>query len=99
MSLFGAFNEGSQKYVGSDTYKWDKASYSFLWLLLHVEMLILCPQKDKTSGESIDQYVACQMGLFQYGNIYTLWDETCSVASHKSSAPRPTSSDGIEKSI
>ena len=99
MSLVHAFNEGSQEYIGADTYVWNKASYSFLWLLLHVEMLILCPQKDKKSGESINECVARRMGLFRCGHISTLWDETRSVASRKPSTPRPPSPDGIDKSI
>ena len=72
MNLVNAFNEGSQEYIGTDTYEWNKASYSFLWLLLYVEMLILCPQKDKKLGESINECVAHHMGLFRCGHISTL---------------------------
>ena len=50
--------------VGSGTYSWNKEGCSFLWLFFHVEMLLLCPQKDKISGESIIQCVTRHMGLF-----------------------------------
>ena len=62
-------------------------------------MLILCPQKDKKSGEYINDCVAHHMGLFQCGHISILWDETRYVVSRKSSTPPPASSDGINKSI
>ena len=52
MGVIHAYNEASQTYVGSDAPTWNTESFVFLWLLFHIEMLILGP-KPTASKESI----------------------------------------------
>jgi len=56
VGLLFAYEEGSKRYEGSPTPDWNARGFVFLWLISHMEMLLLGPQKDKS--ESIAACVA-----------------------------------------
>ena len=60
-------------HVGLDTYAWDSRAHVFLWLLFHVEMLIMGPKLRKSDDkETINQCFARRINLFRCGHIELL---------------------------
>ena len=80
MGVIDASNEAASSYIGTDGQPaWNTDKEAVMWLVFHVEMLILGPQKDKT--ETILQCVGRWINLFRCGFVELLWEELHAVRS------------------
>ena len=98
LNIIKAYVEAANTYIGEEEPEWNSKAHVFLWLLFHVEMLVLGPQKDKKS-ESINQCVGRRINLFRCGHIEQLWQESRQVQSRMPGYEPPLNRDDIDKSI
>jgi len=94
--LLLAYEEGSKRYEGRPTQDWNARGFVFLWLLSHIEMLLLGPQKERS--ETISECVARRLQQFRDGRSEHLWLETRQVKSRPPGSHVPTA-DQIDKSV
>ena len=59
MGIIHAYVNAADKYVGDDTEPCDSQVHVFLWMLFHVEMLIMGPTREKSTevDETINECV------------------------------------------
>ena len=68
----------ADEFVGRDTYAWNSKANVFLWLIFHVELLVMGPKEEKSGRkeETIKECVPWRLNLFCYGHIKLLWEES-----------------------
>ena len=101
MDLVYAFIDASQHYVGMETSVWNSHAYVFLWLLFHVEILIMGPQNEKLDNklETINECGGRRMNLFLCGYIEQLWIESRQTCSRKPGMPKPPNREDTDKPV
>ena len=98
MGVIDASNEAASSYIDTDGQPaWNTDKEAVMWLVFHVEMLILGPQKDKT--ETISQCVGRRINLFCCGFIELLWEELHAVHSRAPQSTPPPSPEMADKSV
>ena len=50
MGVIYAYVQAVEEFVGTDTHAWNSKANVFLWLLFHVEMLVMGPKCEKSGG-------------------------------------------------
>jgi len=48
MGIIYAYVQAAEEFVGTYTYAWNSKASVFLWLLSHVEMLVMGPKREKS---------------------------------------------------
>ena len=78
MGIIYAYVQGAEEFVGTDTYTWNSKANVFLWLLFHVELLVMGPKQEKSGGkeETINKCIARRLNLFYCAHIKLLWEES-----------------------
>ena len=66
MGIIYAYVQAAEEFVGTETPSWNLKASVFLWLLFHVEMLVMGPKREKSGGEkeTINECAARRLNLF-----------------------------------
>ena len=90
MGIIYAYVQAAEEFVGTETHSWNSKASVFIWLLCHVEMLVMGPKREKSGGEkeTINEYAARRLNLFRCGHIKLLRDESRRSSSRKQGMAR-----------
>ena len=67
MGIIYSYVQAMDEFVGVETYAWNFMSCVFLWLMFHVEMLVLGPKQEKSGeqDETINECVTWWLNFFR----------------------------------
>ena len=66
MDIIYAFVRAAEEFVGTDSHDWNSKAGVFLWMLFHVEMLVMGPKHEKSGGEkeTINKCASHRLNLY-----------------------------------
>ena len=101
MGIIYAYVHAADEFVGIDTHDWNSKANVLLWLLFHVEMLVMGPKRRKSGGqeETINKCDIQRLNHFHCGHMKLLWHESRRSRSWVPGMARPPTQEGNDKSV
>ena len=101
MGIFYAYVQAAEEFLGTETHNWNSKASLFLWLLFHIETIVMGPKREKSGREkkTINECAMHRLNLFWCGHIKVLWKESTRSSSSKPGMAPPTTQEEIDKSV